>query len=101
MAVFAADPFLKFVFVVDKDVDIMDDSLVLHAVATRLRADNDVFMVRYSRGSPLDTTSYDPAGGSHLVTKVGIDATRKQDYPEEISVPGTSKINLADYFYVK
>jgi 2,5-furandicarboxylate decarboxylase 1 len=101
MAVFAADPFLKFVFVVDKDVDIMDDSLVLHAVATRLRADNDVFMVRYSRGSPLDPTSYDPAAGSHLVTKVGIDATRKQDYPEEISVPGTSKINLADYFDVK
>jgi 2,5-furandicarboxylate decarboxylase 1 len=97
MAVFAADPFLKFVFVVNEDVDIMDDSQVLHAVATRLRADNDVFMVKYSRGSPLDPTSYDPAAGSHLITKVGIDATRKQNYPEEISVPGTDKINIADY----
>jgi 2,5-furandicarboxylate decarboxylase 1 len=97
MAVFAADPFLKYVIVVDSDVDIMDDSQVLHAIATRLRADNDVFMVRYARGSPLDPVSYDPQKGIHLVTKVGIDATRKANYPEEISVPGTDKISLDEY----
>jgi 2,5-furandicarboxylate decarboxylase 1 len=97
MAAFAADSFLKYVFVVDSDVDIMNDGEVLHAVATRLRADTDAFVVKSSRGSPLDPASYDPGGGSHLVTKVGIDATRKANYPEEISVPGTDEINLDDY----
>ena len=98
MAAFTADPFLKFVVAVDSDVDIGNDSEVLHAIATRVRADRDVFMVTYSRGSPLDPASYDPAAGSHLVTKVGIDATRKPNYPTEISVPGTDDINLSEYF---
>ena len=97
MAVFAADPFLKFVIVVDSDVDIMDDSQVFHAIATRLRADTDVFMVKCARGSPLDPASYDPQKGVHLVTKVGIDATRKANYLEEISVPGADEINLEEY----
>jgi len=98
MAAFAADSFLKFVVVVDDDVDVMNDTEVLHAVATRLRADADTFVVRNSRGSPLDPASYDPAGGSHLVTKVGIDATRKKNYPEEISVPGADEVNLDEIF---
>jgi 2,5-furandicarboxylate decarboxylase 1 len=97
MAAFVADPFLKFVVVVDHDVDIDNDSEVLHAIATRVRADHDVFMVPYAKGSPLDPASYDPAGGSHLVTKMGIDATRKSNYPDEISVPGAESINMADY----
>ncbi|MFQ5691417.1 MAG: UbiD family decarboxylase [Nitrospinota bacterium] len=97
MAAFVADPFLKFVVVVDHDVDVTSDTEVLHAIATRVRGDHDIFMVPYAKGSPLDPASYDPAGGSHLVTKVGIDATRKANYPEEISVPGADEINLADY----
>ncbi len=98
MAAFAADPFLKFVICVDDDVDISNDSDVMHAIATRVRADRDVFMITHSRGSPLDPASYDPAGGSHLVTKVGVDATRKSDYPAEIMVPGTDAIDLTKYF---
>jgi len=98
MAAFGADSFLKYVFVVDEDVDIMSDTEVLHAVSIRLRADTDIFMVKCSRGSPLDPASYDPAGGSHLVTKMGIDATRKANYPEEISVPGTAEIDPDSYF---
>jgi 2,5-furandicarboxylate decarboxylase 1 len=97
MAAFAADPFLKFVVVVDEDVDILNDSDVLHAIATRVRADRDSFVVTYARGSPLDPASYDPAAGSHLVTKVAVDATRKANYPDEISVPGTDAIDPAAY----
>ncbi len=97
MAAFAADPFLKYVIVVDKDVNILNDEEVLHAIATRVRADTDIFMVTHAKGSPLDPASYDPAGGSHLVTKMGIDATRKANYPDEISVPGTDEINLEAY----
>jgi 2,5-furandicarboxylate decarboxylase 1 len=100
MAVFAADAFLKYVFVVDSDVNIMNDAEVLHAIATRVRADTDSFMVTGSRGSPLDPASYDPAGGSHLVTKMAIDATRKKNYPEEIKVPGVDAIELSQYFPV-
>ncbi len=98
MAAFAADPFLKYVVVVDQDVNVLSDEEVLHAIATRVRADNDIFMVTYAKGSPLDPASYDPAGGSHLVTKMGIDATRKANYPEEIRVPGSEQIKLEDYF---
>jgi 2,5-furandicarboxylate decarboxylase 1 len=97
MAAFVADPFLKFVVVVDHDVDITSDTEVLHAISTRVRGDHDIFMVPYAKGSPLDPASYDPKGGSHIVTKVGIDATRKSNYPAEISVPGADEINLADY----
>ena len=49
-------------------------------------------------GSPLDPASYDPAGGSHLVTKVGIDATRKANYPLEISTPGVNDVDLTEVF---
>lgn len=97
MAAFVADPFLKFVIVVDHDVDFTSDTEVLHAIGTRVRGDHDIFMVPYAKGSPLDPASYDPAGGSHIVTKVGIDATRKANYPAEISVPGADEINLADF----
>jgi 2,5-furandicarboxylate decarboxylase 1 len=97
MAAFVADPFLKFVVVVDHDVEIDSDSDVLHAIATRVRADRDVFMVPYAKGSPLDPSSYDPGGGSHLVTKMGIDATRKSNYPDEIAVPGMESIDMAEF----
>ena len=97
MAAFVADPFLKFVVVVDADVDISSDTQVLRAIATRVRSDRDIFMVTHAKGSPLDPASYDPAAGSHLITKVGIDATRKPDYPDQIMVPGADDIDLADY----
>ena len=35
MAAFAADPFLKYVVVVDQDVNILNDEEVLHAIATQ------------------------------------------------------------------
>jgi 2,5-furandicarboxylate decarboxylase 1 len=97
MAAFVADPFLKFVVVVDHDVDIDNDIDVIHAIATRVRADQDVFMVPYAKGSPLDPASYDPAQGSNLVTKMGIDATRKSNYPDEISVPGMEGIDMREF----
>lgn len=97
MAAFAVDPFLKYVVVVDEDVNILNDEEVLHAIATRVRADTDIFMVTHAKGSPLDPASYDPARGVHLVTKMGIDATRKANYPEEIRVPGSDEIDLDDY----
>ena len=97
MAAFVTDPFLKFAIVVDHDVDLTSDTDVMHAIATRVRADRDIFMIPYAKGSPLDPSSYDPEGGSHLVTKMGIDATRKDNYPDEIYVPGNENIDLLDF----
>lgn len=92
-AAFGADPFLRYAIVVDEDVDIRNDSDVLHAIAMRVRPDKDTFIVSRSKGSPLDPTAEE----GHLVSKVGIDATRKPGYPEEIRVPGVEKVRLEDY----
>ena len=73
---------------------------MLHAIATSVRADHDMFMVPYAKGSPLDPASYDPAGGSNLVTKMGIDATRKSNYPDEIAYPATRRSTWQTSFRV-
>lgn len=97
MAAFGADPYLKYVVVVDEDVDVTKDEAVLHAIATRMRAHRDMFTVPYAKGSPLDPSAYRDEGGTPMVDKVGFDATRKPGYPEEISVPGVEDIDLSKY----
>ncbi len=74
MAAFAAHPSLKHVVVVDDDVNIDEPSEVEWAIATRFRADEDLVIIKYARGSTLDPVAIDPAQG--ITTKVGIDATR-------------------------
>ncbi len=74
MAAFAAHPSLKLVVVVDDDVDIDDPNEVEWAIATRFRADEDLVIIKYARGSTLDPSSIDMTQG--LTCKVGIDATR-------------------------
>ena len=92
-AVIASDPFIKYVVVVDEDVNIFDDGAVLQAVATRLRPDEDAFMIRGAKGHPLDPTSRK----GYLVTKIGIDATKPlSGYPETVRVPGVDKVNLEE-----
>ena len=74
MAAFAAHPSLKHVVVVDDDINIDDPSEVEWAIATRFRADEDLVLIKYARGSTLDPVAIDPVQG--ITTKVGIDATR-------------------------
>lgn len=69
-AVFAADPFVRHVVVVDEDVDIFDDSEVLRAINLNMDI-NKCFIMRHAKGSPIDPTSR-----NGVVTKVAIDATR-------------------------
>ncbi len=93
-AAFAADPFIKYAVVVDSDVDIFNDSDIWRAIATRVIVDEDVFHIRDAKGHPLDPT----AKNGFLVSKVGIDATKPlKGYPETISVPGVSEIDLDKY----
>jgi UbiD family decarboxylase len=74
MAAFAAHPSLKYVVVVDDDIDIDNPSDVEWAIATRFRADEDLVLIKYARGSTLDPVAIDPVQG--ITTKMGIDATR-------------------------
>lgn len=97
-AVFASDPFIKYVVVVDDDVNIFSDSAVLQAIATRLKPDQNAFMIKNAKGHPLDPTAYN----GYVVTKVGIDATKPlKDFPETVSVPGAKDINLEELLCTK
>jgi 2,5-furandicarboxylate decarboxylase 1 len=94
-AVFASDAFIKYVIVVDDDVDIFNDSSVWMAIATRLKADQNVFMIKNAKGHPLDPTASD----GYVVTKVGIDATKPlKGFPETVSVPGVEDVDLNQIF---
>ncbi|HDM36289.1 MAG TPA: UbiD family decarboxylase [Candidatus Syntrophoarchaeum butanivorans] len=72
IAAFAAAPSLKQVVVVDEDIDILDPIELEYAIATRVRWDEDLVMVRGARGSSLDPS----AAEDGTSTKVGIDATK-------------------------
>lgn len=93
---FAADKDLKHVVVVDEDVNIFDMEEVEWAIATRVQADKDVFVIPGAAGSPLEA--------SHLIhnttAKVGIDATCPlgDSTFARTHVPGEEEINLEEYF---
>lgn len=92
-AAFASDPFIRYVVVVDEDVNIFDELEVLKAIALRSRSDS-YFVIPRAKGHPTDPVAED----GYLMTKVGIDATRPlAGYPEEISVPGANEIDVEDY----
>ncbi len=61
---------LKHVMIVDSDINIHDSQDLEYALATRVRADEDLVIYPNVRGSTLDPRSVDG-----LTTKVGIDAT--------------------------
>lgn len=95
LAAFAGDKDLKHVVVVNEDVDIFDPEDVEWAIATRVQADVDVFIVPGAKGSPLEA-SHNLRG---VTAKVGIDAT----YPlhaahmfRRTSIP-FKKIDLNEY----
>ena len=88
---------IKHVIVVDTDVDIFDPIDVDWAVATRVQADRDVFIVSGACGNKLD-----PSSDDGLSAKMGIDATvpMKDKGTERflrISIPGENEIDLDNY----
>ncbi|MCY3411152.1 MAG: UbiD family decarboxylase [Candidatus Heimdallarchaeota archaeon] len=71
MAAFAAHASLKWVTVVDTDIDILDAEHVNWAVTTRT-GENDIIVIPKARGSSLDPSMDEE---SKTGIKVGIDAT--------------------------
>jgi UbiD family decarboxylase len=73
LGAFGTEYYVKWVIVVDDDVDVFNLSDVVWAVLTRSHAEKGLFLVPGAMGAVLDPTS-DPE--DHTVTKVGIDATK-------------------------
>ncbi len=85
MAALGTEFYTKYVVVVDDDVDVFDTNDVMWAIATRVRAERDIFFIPNAKGAILDPTS-DPQ--TFTLTKMGIDATRPsgQDFAERLVV---------------
>lgn len=95
LAAFASDKDLKHVIVVDEDVDIFNPEDVEWALAVRVQADQDIFIVPGAKGSPLEA-SHNLRG---VTAKMGVDATVPLDKKEAFkrtSVP-FGPIDLKDY----
>jgi 4-hydroxy-3-polyprenylbenzoate decarboxylase len=69
---------VKLVTVVNDDIDPYDPAAVEYAMATRFRAERDVVIVPRVRGDRADALVTDG-----LVTKMGLDATRKTEDRED------------------
>ncbi len=80
LAAFSAHPSLKHVVVVDGDVDIYNPHEVEWAIATRFQAGEDLIIIRGVRGSTLDPSADQKTG---TTTKMGIDATKPLNKPQE------------------
>ena len=85
LAALGTEFYTKYVIVVDEDVDIFDMNDVMWAIATRVRAEQDIVFIPGCKGAILDPTS-DPE--TFTVTKMGIDATRPtaKDFAERLVI---------------
>jgi len=92
-AAFSAHPSLKHAVVVDTDIDVFNPSMVEWAIATRFQASEDLLVIPQARGSTLDPTADQETG---LTTKVGVDATRPMNKPQEkfelAKIPSARKV---------
>lgn len=95
-AAFASSTEVKHVVTVDKDIDIFDMQDVEWAIANRVQADKDVFIVKSAMGNKLD-----PSSDEGVSDKMGIDATVPLEADPEryqkITIPLINDINLDKY----
>lgn len=98
LAAFGATKDLKHCVIVDDDIDIFNADDVEGALAARVQASKDVFIVPGAMGTGLDP--------SHLLEgttdKVGIDATKPLGEEaikfEKARIPGYENVNLDKFF---
>jgi 2,5-furandicarboxylate decarboxylase 1 len=89
---FGDDLSLKLVVVVDDDVDVLNDSDVLWAMATRMQAHDDIDVIRNAMGAILD-----PSNNAGLTSKMMIDATRPATgFPKRHTVPPEAVARIQD-----
>lgn len=83
---------LKWVIVVDDDVNVHDTEQVMWAAITRSQPAEDLIVVEGVAGGPLDPS----APEKEVVSLMGLDATRPfgKDFPEVCLVPGADEFRL-------
>lgn len=95
-AILRANVWVKYVIVVDPDIDVFDESEVLWAVATRVRISEDFVPFLAAIGTAMDPTA---RGG--VPERGGLDATLPMDgsFPERVALPRAllAGMSLSDY----
>ena len=95
-AAFTSSTEVKHVVVVDTDIDPYDMQDVEWAIANRVQADRDIFIIPNAMGNKLDPSS---RGGAS--DKMGVDATipmsDKRERFQKIHISGIEDIKLEDY----
>lgn len=93
LTAFAKQDLIKHVTIVDDDIDISDPLDVEWAVATRMRAHEDLVIVPGMKSNPVDPMSIERA-----ITKLGIDATLPVDTASEsrqrVDVPDGVRVKI-------
>ena len=93
-AAFSAMEYLKYVIVVEEDVDIESYSDVFWAISTRVDPGRDILVFPKMRMEPLDPST------EEICDKIGIDATvpleRKEGFTRT-KIPNFEKLKLDDY----
>ena len=69
---FGVDHYLKFVVIVDDDVDVYNEADVVWAMTTRVQADRDLVVIQGALGAILDPS----ADENGITAKLGVDATK-------------------------
>lgn len=95
IAAFSSDKDLKHAVAIDTDVDLFDADDVEWAIATRVQADRDVFIIPGANGSPLEPSHLERG----ISAKMGIDATSPVGDPayQRVHIPGDAELVLSDY----
>jgi 2,5-furandicarboxylate decarboxylase 1 len=93
MGTLGTELYVKYVVVVDDDVDIFNLHDVMWAISTRVKAEKDVIMIPGAKAAIIDPSS-DP--DTFTVTKMGIDATRPhgREFAERLTISPQQKIRV-------
>jgi 2,5-furandicarboxylate decarboxylase 1 len=103
LAAFAADHFLKHVYVVDDDIDVRDDAAVLWSLNVRFQAHRDLVTLHDAKGIRMDPSARQfttPNGTDTTTSKLGFDTTRPlEGFPERADLPprGYEDVDLSRY----
>ncbi len=93
LSAFANQDLIKHVTVVDDDIDVADPNAVEWAVATRMRAHEDLVVVPGMKSNPVD-----PMCQASTITKLGIDATlpvrQSGEQRVAVGVPAETMVRL-------
>jgi 2,5-furandicarboxylate decarboxylase 1 len=83
---------VKWVIVVDDDIDVFDTEQINWAIITRSQPAEDLVVIPRVAGGPLDPS----APEKEVISVWGLDATRPfgVDYPEVVKVPGADGFEI-------